>query len=113
MAKTSTDLATRALQILGTVSAGQAVAPEDLLLAEAQVEPLLAQLAQLGEIYFGEPDAIDDAAFLPLARRLALELAPDFGLPAPDIATVRAADAELRRLGWRVPTDHPVRADYF
>lgn len=113
MAKTSLDLATRALQILGTVSAGQPVSSEDLFLAMSQVDPLLAQLAQLGEIYFGEADAIDDAAFLPLARRLALELAPDFGLPAPDLGTIRAADAELRRLAWRAPAAQPVVADYF
>lgn len=104
MPKTKTELATRALGILGKLEAGQTPSTEDLTLIEEMIDPLVAYLGLVDVIYIGDSDQIDDAAYLPLAARLALEIAPDFGLPAADTETKRDADRPLRRLAWAGPT---------
>lgn len=113
MAQTKTQLATRALSILGKVAAGQSVPAEDLTLVEGVIGPLVAQLGIEGVTYVGDEDEIDDAVFLPLSRRLALEIAPDFGLPAPDNATIEDADRPLRRMAASAPSYAPQKAVYY
>lgn len=113
MSKTKTELATRALGILGKLEAGQSPAAEDLTLIEEVIDPLVSQLGLEGVTYVGDPDLIDDAVFLPLARRVALEVAPDFGLPAVDEATIEAANRPLYRLSASSPTYTPQKAKYF
>lgn len=113
MSKTKTELATRALQILGVAAAGQSVAAEDLTLVEGIVDPLVAQLGIQGVTYVGDTDEIDDAVFLPLARRLALEITSDFGMPAADEMTVLEADKPLRRMSASGPSYAPQKAKYF
>lgn len=113
MPKTSDDLAIRALSILNKVQAGQEPYAEDVAAVKAVIGPLVAQLGLDGVTYVGDEDEIDDAVFLPLARRLALEVAPDFGLPAVDEATINAADRPLRRLSAARPSDQVIPAEYF
>lgn len=113
MSKTKTELATRALQILGVVAAGQSVSTEDLALVEGIIDPLAAQLGIQGATYVGDTDEIDDAVFLPLSKRLALEVAPDFGLPAADEATLIEAEKPLRRMSATAPSYAPQKATYF
>jgi len=113
MSKTKTELATRALQILGVAAAGQSASAEDLSLVEGVIDPLTAQLGIQGVAYVGDTDAIDDAVYLLLARRLALEIAPDFGLPAADDATILEAEKPLRRMSASGPTYAPQKAKYF
>ena len=113
MPKTSDELATRALSILGVLQAGQAPSAEDLAVVKAVISPLVAQLGLEGITYVGDEDEIDDAVFLPLARRLALEVAPDFGLPAVDEMTIQAANRPLRLLAAARPTSEVIPAEYF
>lgn len=113
MAKTKTQLATRALSILGKVQAGQSPASEDLTLVEGLVDDLCDQLARDDVIYIGDTGSIEESVFLPLAARLALEAAPDFGLPAVDDDTKRNADRPLRRLASRRPSYKALKATYY
>ncbi|WP_262298391.1 hypothetical protein [Microvirga sesbaniae] len=113
MTKTRTELATRALGILNLLQAGQAPHPEDLTAVAGIVDPLAAQLGLDNVIYVDDTDGIDDAVFLPLAARLALEIAPDFGLPAVDDATKARAEAPLRRLAARPPSYRPLTMTSF
>lgn len=113
MPKTKTELATRALGILGKLEAGQDPAPEDLALVEVVIDPLVSYLGLVDVIYVGDPDMIDDAAFLPLAARVALEVAADFGLPAPDEDTKRNAERPLRRLSWSGPNYTTLKVQTF
>jgi hypothetical protein len=113
MSKTKTELATRALSIVGKVQAGQTPAAEDLTLVEGVAEALVEQLNATQVCYVGDIDAVEDSYYLPLARRLALEIGPDFGLPAVDDDTIKAANAALRRLGWSGPTLAVVQAVSF
>jgi hypothetical protein len=110
MPKTSTELAEEAL---GVLQMGQQLNPEDVTFVEARIEPLVAQLGLEGSVYVGDADEIDDAYFLPLAERLALEVASRFGLQVPDLATKEAANQVLRRLNRETWTDCPVKAEYF
>ena len=113
MPKTSDDLAKRALGILGKLEAGQTPNPEDVDAVKAVIAPLVSQLGLESVTYVGDENEIDDPVFLPLAKRLALEVAPDFGLPAADEAAIQDANMPLRRLSATRPTGIPVRAEYF
>lgn len=110
MPKTSTELAEEAL---GVLQMGQQLNPEDVTYVQARIEPLVAQLGLEGSVYVGDTDYIDDAFFLPLAERLALEVASRFGLPMTDVATKEAANQVLRRLARDTASDEPVRAEYY
>lgn len=110
MPKTSTELAEEAL---GVLQMGQQLNPEDVAYVEARIGPLVAQLGIEGSVYVGDTDEIDDAFFLPLAERLALELASRFGLPVTDVGTKEVANQVLRRLARDTATDDPVPAEYF
>lgn len=113
MTMTKTELATRALSILGKVEAGQTVAAEDLTLVEGVIDPLVAQLGIQGITYVGDSNDIADEVFLPLAKRLALEIAPDYGLPAADEAALEEANRPLRRMSMSGPAYTPLKAVYF
>ena len=113
MSKTKTELATRSLGIMGTVEAGQLPAAEDLQTVSDLIDPLIAYLGLVNVIYVGDADEIDDAAFLPLAARLALEAAPDFGLPAADDDTKLNAEKPLRRLAASRPSGRPAPVEFF
>lgn len=113
MPKTSEQLAIRALSILGKVQAGQTPATEDVAAVVDVIEPLVAQIGIGSVVYVGDLDSIDDAIFLPLARRLALEVAPDFGLPAVDKDTIDQQNAVLRALAANAASGFPVRVTYY
>lgn len=113
MPKTREDLATRALVIINRAQAGQTPNPEDLASVDSVIDPLLAQLAIDEVVYIGDPDAIDDHLFLPLARRLALEIGPDFGLPAPDNVALETVNGAIRRLTALRTFIEPIRAEYY
>jgi hypothetical protein len=110
MPKTRTELAEEAL---GVLQMGQQLNPEDVTYVEDRIDPLVAQLGLEGSVYIGDSDQIEDAFFLPLAERLALEVASRFGLPAVDASTKEVANQVLRRLNRDTWTDEPVKAEYF
>lgn len=113
MPNTSEDLAAEALGIVNVLQAGQDPNPEDLAYVLKVIPRLVAQVGIGGVVYVGDADDIDDAIFLPLAGRLALEIGPRFGLPAVDKATKVESDATLRALAGSKPSGFPVKVDYF
>jgi hypothetical protein len=101
----------RALTILSVVNASNPVGAEDARLVGGVIEPLLRQLAADQVCYVASTDDIADELFLPLARRLALEVAGDFGVQAPfDKASL---ENDLRRLSRLNATYQPLRTTYF
>lgn len=117
MAKTSNELATRALRFLGVVGAGQTASAEDLQIATDAIEPVFSQLAVRKIIYVPDLDAIDETYFLPLARILAAAIAPDFGIPTAqamqEMGLPRMGETELRSLQMPDLTYQVHRADYY
>jgi hypothetical protein len=113
MPYTSTDLATRALGFLQLRQAGQVASPEDLEAVLEFVDPLIEQLGIGGVAYVGDSDNIEGSFFLPLAKRLALEVAAEFGLQLPDIGTVQDLEATIRALTAKKSSGFPVKIAYF
>jgi hypothetical protein len=113
MAKTKMELVERALGILQVKQAGQPISAEDAETVKAMVDPLVAYLAFTQVIYIPNSDEIDDAMFEQLAARLALDAAPDFGLPAVGDDVKLAAEIPLRRIASAMAVVGPVTAQYF
>jgi hypothetical protein len=101
MPKTADELGTRALNVLGVLANGQPVPAEDLAKATGLIPALIAQLQAEDVIYIVSEDDIPDEVFLPLARRLALEVAGEFGLTAASDDAIWSANEALRRLRGR------------
>lgn len=102
----------RALRELRVLAAGQAPAAEDYSAANAEVVPLMADLATRGIFTWGDPDQIDDAAAIHLGVLLANSIAPQFGLPQDDAKRIRA-ETRLLQLGPYELSGQPQRAEYF
>lgn len=113
MPYTSDDLARRALGYLQLRQAGQEPNPEDVEGIQEYIEPLTEQLGISGVAYVGDSDQIEGAFFLPLAKRLALEAAPEFGQPVVDIGTIQQVEAVIRALTASKASDIPVKIAYF
>lgn len=107
--KTTQDLVNRVLVILGVTSQGQTPSADDAQVVEECLEPFLAQMRQTNVVYVPDPDAIDDAVFLPLATRFAMEVAPDFALPVVPDDAKSAADGTIRRIVYPTDTYGPIR----
>lgn len=66
------------------------------------------------EVFFlADVEAIPDIAFLPLAYRLAAEVAPDFGLGATDPMAVRNLNRRLKLTWVGKPLYGIQSAEYF
>jgi len=110
MAKTRDQLIQRAAERLQVAQAGQPLAAEDRELIDANVVPVLRDLAARRVCDIVNPNNIPDELFLGLADCLAAACAEDFG------ATFDGAAAEVRlraataRYGY---SGAPVRTDYF
>lgn len=113
MAKTSDQLILRALTIVGVTAQGQAPTADDIQIVRDQLTPMLEQLAMMETVYIPDQDAIDEAIFLPLATRLALQIGPDFGLPAMTPDQRKAADHEIRIVQSSRRVFQPLKVDYF
>lgn len=110
--KTREDLIARALTELGKLVSGQNVEEDDEQTVDNLVDPLLRQLSIDGVVYVGDADAIDPEYFLPLARLLANEAGPSFGIPKNEDAKL-LDERSLRRLTSGRPTYQPLVVDYF
>jgi hypothetical protein len=113
MAKNSLQLITRALEKLQRVGAGQDPSAEDAQLLRDHLSPLLEELARQEVIFVADIEAIPDLIFLPLANRLAAEVAPDFGLGAVDAAIMAKLNERLRLTWVGKPLYQPQRARYY
>lgn len=112
MTKTREQLVERALRKLGALPAGQSAAPEDANLVDDEIEPLMADLAQRSIYAWGDPDQIDDAAFIHLADILANSVSRVFGVPQDENAR-RAAENRLKLLDTQYLSGQPLKVEYF
>lgn len=105
-------LVLRALQELGVVGAGHAASAEDAKLADNEVEPMFSNLAHREIWQWGDPDQIEDNAFLHLAKWLANSVARPFGA-APDENVRLLAEQNLRELKPVFLSGQPQQTSYF
>lgn len=111
MAKTKSQLIARTLAILKAIDAGEAPSVEDSATVTAQIGATFAELGARSVYYVGDQEAIDDKAFEALARRLAEDLAPDFGASTSADA-IKFWEGRLRDLNPPAGIQ-PIRAEYF
>lgn len=110
--KTRTDLIERAATELGVLPAGQPLSDEDAATIAALVDPLLQQLALDDVATIADADTVSAELFLPLARLLANEAAPSFGV-AYSLDAKGENERQLRRLVATRPTRERQRPAYF
>lgn len=112
MTKTREDLVARALHKLGAIGAGQPPAPEDALVVDNEIGPVMADLLTRGVYNWGDPDQIDDDAFVHLADILANSVARDFGREQDETVRLQA-ERRLRQLNVPVLSGQPQQVEYF
>ncbi len=110
--KSREQLVLRALQALGVVGAGQQASAEDAKVVDDEVVPVLSDLARRNIYNFGDPDQVEEDAFVHLARILANSTAEQFGLPQSD-ETRLYAEGRLRELRAVRDAGDPIPALYF
>jgi hypothetical protein len=112
MTKTREELIARALRKLGVVGAGQTPSAEDSAAVDEEIEPVMADLAVRGVYAWGDPDEIDDEAFVHLATILGNSVANDFGKPEDD-AKREYAEMRLKLLDVKTLSGQPQKVDYY
>ena len=112
MTKTREELVERALRKLGALPAGQSAAPEDASLVDDEIDPLMQDLSQRGIYQWGDPDEIDDAAFIHLADILANSVARVFGVQQDEGLRI-SAENRLRLLDTQMLSGQPLKVDYY
>jgi len=110
MPKTTNELISRALTVLRVAAAGQPIAAEDAEVVRAVLPGIVADLAARGVAHVPNLDAIDDAAFLPLADIVATRIATDFG--AEPISPI-PAERQLRAQRPGDDAGEPIEALYY
>jgi hypothetical protein len=91
---------------------GQGLSDEDAATIDALLDPLTRQLSLDGIVDVADTNAIPLEYFLPLARLLANEASPSFGMPYSRDAKFEN-EHQLRRLTVTRPTREPLKAVYF
>ena len=112
MFKTREQLVLRALLELGIPGAGQAPSAEDAKVVDDEVGPVLSDLAKRGVYNYGDPDKIDEDAFVHLAVILANSVSAHFGQPQDEAVRVYR-EARLRDLNYYLAPSRPIRVQYF
>lgn len=112
MTKTRQQLVTRALQKLSVLAAGQTASAEDAQLVLDEIPPVMDDLAQRDIFSWGDPDQIEDAAFVHLADILANSVAADFGKPQDETLRL-TAEKRLRALRLSMLSGQQQTAEYF
>jgi hypothetical protein len=110
--KTRTDLIERAASELGVLPSGQPRSDEDAATLDALVDPLLQQLALDDVAEVADSNAVPVEFFLPLARLLANEASPSFGI-AYSLDAKLENERQLRRLNAARPTRERQKATYY
>lgn len=93
-------------------SEGETPAAADLTLIDDLVEPVVAQLYTSEVVAVGNPDAIDDQIFLPLAAYLANEAAPEFAQSKSEDARA-IAERDIKRATAVNSFAQPLQAEYY
>ncbi len=82
--KTQTELATRVLRDLGLIGAEEVPSAADLEFANETIESVVPTLAAVGlPIWNGSEAQVPLEYFVPLSKRIGLDIAPGFGLTDP------------------------------
>jgi hypothetical protein len=110
--KTREELITRALQKLKVLAAGQTPSAEDAQVVDNEIIPVLSDLAERDIYLLGDPDQIEDSAFVHLADILANSVAGDFGKDQSEDLRLMA-EARLRRLNAATISYQPQQTEYF
>jgi hypothetical protein len=110
--KTRVDLIARAATELGVLPSGQPLSDEDADTVGALLDPLLRQLSLDGVVDVADSNAIAPEYFLILARLLANEAGPSFGLQYSRDAKLEN-ERQLRRLTATSPTRETLKAIYY
>jgi hypothetical protein len=107
---TRRNLVDQALGDLGVRAAGQTASSEDVAAVDGYIPALFATLAARNIITIADTEAIEAAAFLPLAKTLAHACRDEFGDAKIDVAK---AEADLRAISSSGPTYEVLRTQYF
>ena len=110
--KTRTDLIERAATELGVLPSGQPLSDEDSATIGALVDPLTRQLSLDDVVDVSDTSAVPSEYFLPLARLLANEAAPSFGVPY-SLDVKMENERQLRRLSATRPGRETLKTTYF
>jgi hypothetical protein len=110
MTKTTQQLATRVLERLKVIAAGESPDDADAAFVKRYYADVFGEMEE-DNLTFWEQDSIDDRAFQALADFIAGRVAPDFVNPRPDLEA--SGRARLQRLASDVPTGFPVSGEYF
>ena len=78
--RTSSDLVMRVLEILGIISVGEPIDPEDFSKVNNNLDSIYRKLGGLEIVYVADPDNIPGAWFEDVAAIVAGEVASSFGL---------------------------------
>jgi hypothetical protein len=114
----SSDIVTKALGFLGKLEAGQTAAPEDTTLVTNYVQGMLDDLADREVIYVGDASNFPDSHVQWLGMRLAVIVAPDFGVMqlAGQLSLTDAislSETALRRLAAAKPAKRHADVEFF
>lgn len=110
--RTRVDLIERVATELGVLPSGQPLPDEDAVTIGSLFDPLLRQLSLDGVVDVADSDAIAPEYFLALARLLANESGPSFGLQYSLDAKLEN-ERQLRRLTATSPTRETLKAIYY
>lgn len=110
--KTRTDLIERAATELGVLPSGQPLSDEDSATIGNLLDPLTRQLSLDGVADIADSNAIPSEYFLPLARLLANEASPSFGIAFSRDAKLEN-EQQLRRLTATRPTRETLKTAYY
>ncbi len=105
-------LVNRAFSLLGESGEGQAPSAEQYALIDGDVEPVLGNLLRRGIYPFGDPDQIEDEAFVDLSIVLRNHSAAHFSIPA-DNEALRLAESRLREVFAETLSYQPLKATYY
>lgn len=112
MSKTRQDLIARALLQHGVPGPGGTASAEDVQYVDDAIDPMFDSLAQREIFQWGDPDQIDDSAFLHLVAWLANATGRPFGVtPDPSIALLE--EQNLRVLKPVYLSGQPQQTEYF
>lgn len=115
MAKTKIQFRNQVLWNLGVLAAGQSVQAEDAARVDAGAVSALEFLSKAGvynSVYEYENDDISEAGFMALARFVANEIGPSYGVPySADVRMM--AERDLYRAFAAIPTYATQAVDYF
>lgn len=116
MPRNETELATKVLDQLGVIGAGQSAEAADVAIVIEAYQSKYAELEGNGlELVYWEREVIPDAIYLILRDLIALEVRGDFGQPVSAMereAEETAILKRLRRHNGRPATGLPVVAEY-